>query len=127
MKFRCIVYSTLSVIFLIFSYLISSRLMMGLSPYLIFPNTFIVFISIYIGRKLPLYIVLGHTAVISFLFIVYLVVFGMLVDPLFHDGYSSMWAWRLQLLMSLSGLLLAWYLQISLYFLKNKNSNIKSV
>lgn len=122
MKLKYIIYSTISAIFLIFVYLISSRLVMGLSPYLIFSNTLVIFIAIYKGRKLPLYKVLGHTALVSLLLIFYVIAIGMFIDPLFNSVPFQKWFWYSQVLLSLGGLLLAWYLQISLFFLKNKNS-----
>ncbi len=127
MRLKEIVYTTVSAILLIYVHLMSTRLIADPLFYLAVPNTLVLFISIYRGRKLLLYKVFGYTALINFLFIVYTSVVSLFFEILSIRITFQNWIWYLQIISFFVGILLAWYLQISLYFLKNKNSNIKSV
>ena len=117
MKSKNIILGVLGALFLIFSYLPYSYLVVALSFYFIFPSVLIFIATVYRGRHLPLYKLLGYIAVLNWLFLGCVMMFNMIVFGLLEINdanniltYSS----------TLVSILVVWYLQVSLFFIKDK-------
>jgi hypothetical protein len=90
MNTKKIILAVLSALFMIFSYLAYSYLMVGISFYLIFPSVLVFLAVIYRGKKLlSLPKLFGYIAVLNWLFVGFCVMFNTLVNVFKFNSIAS--------------------------------------
>lgn len=121
MKSKTIIYSTIGTLFLIASYLPYGYLLVWLSSYFIIPSALIFIIALYraIKLKLPLYMWLWYMGVLNILFFVC----GWTLSSILNAYPFNETANAVVYVGTLLSLLVVWYLQVSLLFIKDKAKN----